>query len=78
MALSPEAAARKDKTMPSGREVMQHRHFAVIADIISNLPHGAKIRRQVAEHFADELASTNPKFNRRRFLQACDLTPEEE
>lgn len=76
MALSTAAAARKDKT--TGKTEMQHRHFATVAAIIASLPHGAKIQRQVAEHFADELATTNGKFDRRRFLQACDLVEEGE
>lgn len=76
MPLSPDVAARKDAR--TGKSEMQHRHFATVAAIIASLPHGAKIQRQVAEHFADELRTTNPKFDRRRFLQACDLTPEDE
>ena len=76
MALSTAAATRKDKT--TGKSEMQHRHFATVAAIIASLPHGAKIQRQVAEHFADELATTNDRFDRRRFLQACDLVEEGE
>lgn len=75
MALSENAALAKDKR--TGLADMQHRHFATVADIISTLPHGAKIQREVAEHFADRLRRTNDRFNRTRFLAACDLQPEE-
>lgn len=30
-------------------------------------------RGRVAEAFADELASTNPRFDRARFLRACGV-----
>ena len=74
MALTPESAARKDRTMPSGRAVMQHRHFAVIADIIRGLKIHEPSLSHVIKHFADELATTNPKFDRTRFIRACRST----
>lgn len=74
--LTPESATRKDKT--SGLGEMQHRHFATVAAIIRgmdkvhNQEHGfIDIREDVAEHFANELARTNPRFDRARFLRAC-------
>jgi len=55
---------------------LQHRHFALIADIIRNLPHNVPVslnyyRTSVAEHFANKLARTNPGFDRDRFIAAC-------
>lgn len=76
MPLKPEAALRKDKTNAKG-EVLQHRHFAVIAGILSELDgdtHGVNRsqHRDICEHFALRLAATNPRFDRKRFLVACD------
>lgn len=77
MSLTPETAARKDRTQPSGNE-MQHRHFATIAAIIRDMDFvhtGTQgfvdIREDVATHFANGLARTNPRFDRKRFLAAC-------
>lgn len=60
---------------------MQRRHFELIAEVIAE--------RRTVEHnyadvvhdelnrirttFADRLASTNPNFNRERFLRACGV-----
>ena len=65
MALTDEAATRKDRT--TGKSEMQHRHFATIAAILSNM----NADRETCERWADELAPTNYKFDRRRFLRAC-------
>ena len=43
-------------------------HFAFIASLIASLPNG---RAEVAVAFADQLAQTNPRFDRNRFLAAC-------
>lgn len=76
MPLSTKAAHAKDTR--AGLSEMQHRHFATIAyiihsmDKVHNQEHGfIDIRDDVAEHFADMLARTNPKFDRARFLAAC-------
>lgn len=76
MPLIPSAAARKDQL--SAYSAMEHRHFATIAAIIRdmgkvpNQEHGfIDIRDDVAEHFADALGATNPRFDRKRFLAAC-------
>lgn len=76
MPLSLHTAARKDRT--ADLAPMQHRHFATIATIIRsmakvpNQTHGfIDVREDVAEHFADHLALTNPKFDRDRFIAAC-------
>jgi len=76
MALTQESALRKDKTNRHGNmDGMQHRHFAVIAGIIADMPtHAPSLRtakRSVALTFADKLAHTNQRFDRERFLRAC-------
>ena len=68
--LTIESAARKDRTQPTDAN-FQHRHFAEIARVIRTLPGAPDIIDDVAEHFADELARTNPRFDRKRFLAAC-------
>jgi hypothetical protein len=77
MPLTTESAARKDRTQPSGNS-MQHRHFAEIARIIRELDSVhtgtqgfVNVREDVAAHFANQLAHTNPRFDRERFLAAC-------
>lgn len=62
-----ERALRKDRT--TGKATMEHRHFATIAAIIGTFD--PEDREHVANRFANELASTNPKFDRARFLRAC-------
>lgn len=76
--MTDDAAIQKDRTQPSGSQVMQHRHFAEIARIIremdkvNNQEHGfIDVREDVAEHFAANLARTNDRFDRRRFMIAC-------
>ena len=67
MPLTTQAATRKD--LSTGLSEMQHRHFATVATIIRGLPeHMNKTR--IAEHFACELAKTNPRFDRERFMRA--------
>jgi len=76
--MTDSAAIQKDRT--SGLGEMQHRHFATVAAIIrsmekvNNQEHGfIDVREDVAHHFADNLAGTNPRFDRRRFLIACGV-----
>lgn len=69
MPLKIETAKRKDLT--SGLGEMQHRHFASIAAIIRALPTDL-FSRDIAIHFANELRQTNPRFDRARFLAACE------
>lgn len=71
MALTTEAALRKDKTNASA--TMEHRHFATIAAILADLPSEWSRKPAVIEHFADALRHTNPKFDRARFLRACGV-----
>lgn len=73
MALTTEAALRKDKT--NAGATMEHRHFATIADIIARSTfHGftQPAQERMADYFASELAKTNPKFDRACFLCACN------
>ena len=49
---------------------MTRKHFKLIAETIANLPES--MRGVVAREFADMLAGTNPRFNRGRFLEACN------
>ena len=74
MALKPEAAARKDKA--TGIAPMQHRHFASIAAILADMDgENCGVSRgqhsDICDHFARHLATSNPKFDRDRFLTAC-------
>ena len=75
MVLTTESAHRKDLT--TGLAGMEHRHFATIATIIREMDEGLitcstdATRKFVAELFADRLTQTNPQFNRKRFLLAC-------
>ncbi len=80
MALTEESALRKDRTMPSGM-AMQHRHFAVIADIINDMRRRDDSESnfqadRVARHFATRLRATNSKFDHSRFLRACGVAGE--
>lgn len=69
MALSTKAAASKDKSAGLGE--MQHRHFATVATIIHDMAIDAATRETIAAAFAEKLALTNPRFDRRRFIAAC-------
>jgi len=70
MPLTDKRAYRKDLT--SGLGELQHRHFATIATIIREEGwHSDATRTMVAVAFADRLWQTNRKFNRNRFLRAC-------
>ena len=74
MALSTTAAKAKD--MRTHKVEMQHRHFATIAAIIKNLDNGIGTghdKTAIAEHFAEELSQTNPKFDKSRFIKACGM-----
>ncbi|OHV58137.1 hypothetical protein LCM4576_08360 [Mesorhizobium sp. LCM 4576] len=55
-------------TMPA----MQHRHFAAIAAMVRDLPERVN-RLTVARSFAGKLASSNPNFDRERFIAACSV-----
>ena len=73
--MTPASMLRKDRSTAESRPAFQHRHFAVIARIIRDLPDEYP-RFQIAQRFADELADTNPNFDRRRFIMATTpITP---
>ena len=69
--LTPESALRKDRTTTAQ---LEHRHFAEIARIIRYMANRAA-QEETALHFARELAGTNPRFDRARFLRACGVEP---
>ena len=65
--LSKQAAHRKDL---SGKPAtFTHQHFREVASIIRKL--GTERATWISEHFATELSVTNPRFDRHRFLMAC-------
>jgi hypothetical protein len=68
MPLKTESANRKD--IRTGIADMQRRHFATVAAIIRG-GFEDHARDDVARIFADNLAKTNPRFDRARFLRAC-------
>lgn len=70
-AVTRSAYRSKDKRTAEARPQLEHRHFAVIADIISRANIG--YRWAVAMHFARSLQATNKKFDRERFLHACGV-----
>lgn len=73
MPLTTESAARKDKTNAHAT-TFEHRHFARLAAILADMPiRWGQRRGDVINHFADQLANTNPRFDRRRFLAACGI-----
>jgi hypothetical protein len=79
--LTKHAAHRKDL---SGKPAtFTHQHFRKVAEIIRNMgpvhipgasPSIPNLRPILAEVFAEELAYTNPNFDRHRFLMACQPT----
>lgn len=80
MPLKAGAALRKDQTNAFASS-MEHRHFATIAAILKELtPARDKLSLSLTTHryicrlFADRLATTNPRFDRSRFLAACGVT----
>lgn len=77
MALKTCSANRKDVRTAACGVDLQHRHFSFIAATIAAMPDHALTLRvskaSVASAFADACASTNPKFDRARFIAACKL-----
>ncbi len=60
------------------RSTMTSRHFHLIADTIRTLPAAMGTRLYgvaIAEHFANALATTNPLFDRARFMEAAGVAP---
>lgn len=54
------------------REALTAKDFVLLADAISKAPGTSP---QLAEHFADTLAQTNPRFDRERFIAAASGSP---
>ena len=53
---------------------MTRKDYELIAQIIATAWHGsAGMKADLANSFADKLESTNPRFNRERFLDACGV-----
>ena len=69
MPLKPEAALRKDRNTAA---TLEHRHFATIATILACFEADTTTHGKLVEHFAQELATTNPRFDSERFRRACD------
>lgn len=68
MALTAQAALNKDRTNAHAHMGdLQHRHFAVIAGILRDM----NAPTETCEQWADRLRHTNPRFDRARFLRAC-------
>ena len=73
MPLKTKTATSKDVSTAQHGVELQHRHFAFIAATIAKMP-DAGYRADIALHFADECAVTNPRFDRARFLRACNVS----
>ena len=71
MPLKPTAALDKDRR--TALAPMQHRHYASIAEVIHRLEPAFYDPKSLAEHFARHLEKTNPRFDRERFLRACEV-----
>lgn len=69
--LTIEAAARKDRTTGQNVE-LQHRHFAFIAAVLADLDRDMTVL-DVVDAFAYACATSNPRFDRARFLKACGV-----
>lgn len=78
MALTKESALRKDRTNGASA-TLEHRHFAFIAATLKDLALGPGLPESQAQWmytvqaFADACASSNPRFDRARFLRACGV-----
>lgn len=74
MPLTDSAASAKDRRSAGTvstlqtLQLLQHRHYAALAGIIATLD--PSYRELVALRFADSL-NANPRFERARFLAAC-------
>ena len=53
---------------------MTRKDFQLIADVLkasSTSPMNRCVIKELAVSFASELAKTNPRFNKQRFVEAC-------
>lgn len=51
---------------------LEHRHFAFIAGVIAGMK-GQDYQDRVAMDFMHACKATNPKFDKQRFIAACQL-----
>jgi len=54
--------------------VMTRKDFELIANVLKasgTSPMNRCVIKELAVSFASELAKTNPRFNQRRFIEAC-------
>ena len=72
MPLSEVAAYSKDKRTAK-TALMQHRHFAFIADILANSGERPEDIRRWASRFAYEFKRSNHRFDRARFFKAVGV-----
>ncbi len=55
---------------------MTRKDFQLIADVLSatrTSPANRMVVKELAVTFASELAKTNPRFNKQRFVEACNV-----
>jgi len=57
-------------------EQVSRKHFQQVADLLKNIPDEAK-RKELAMHHAHIFSQQNPRFDMRRFGQACGVDLEE-
>jgi len=56
------------------KHTMTRKDFQLIADVLkasSTSPMNRCVVQELAVTFASELAKTNPRFNKQRFIEAC-------
>tara|TARA_Y100000310_G_scaffold285881_1_gene309648 strand:+ start:326 stop:676 length:351 start_codon:yes stop_codon:yes gene_type:complete len=54
---------------------MTKKHFELVASLLSNIP-GDDDRKHIASLAADRFAAGNPRFDRGRFIEACNAKSE--
>ena len=52
---------------------MTRQHFQLIAAVLRENHDWPRVGHSLAHEFADELAATNTRFDRARFLRACGV-----
>lgn len=72
MALTVQSANAKDQRTAKSGVTLQHRHFAFIAQAISEITEPS-LRASIAIHFAGKLKDTNRNFSLSRFYAACNI-----
>lgn len=72
MPMSEQSLLNKDQRTAEGKPQLEHRHFAVIADVVKQMM-PLSTRTVVAQHFAKHFVARNKKFDALRFLRACGI-----